>query len=72
MFESPLKQDGSIDKNGLDSLIESLQQRLDSIDRQKESAPEASLGSLEAQKQAIEKQIRDLRSGLSSDIEMAA
>lgn len=69
MFEAPLKQDGRLDRNGTISLIDSLVERISSIDRHIQSASEASRASLEAQRSVFEIELKDLKMRLETDIQ---
>lgn len=68
MFEAPLKQDGNLDINALNALIRSVEEKISSIERQKETAPEASIASLDAQKSLLERELYDLKNKLDLEI----
>lgn len=60
MFEAPLKQDGSIDKNPLLAMIKNLRESIDALQRRKESVTvEAQANALDAQIAQLEMQLRE-------------
>ena len=67
MFEKPLQQDGQPDRNALLAQIESLEERILSLNRRKESlTQEGQIGPVNAQISELEQNLREARSGLQS------